>query len=82
MNEAIFHAVTLEALELLLGEMTYLDERRGFTRYAVSAEESVWTCDECGAAWIDPDEGCEECGHGNPDDWAADEQEQMAMDDA
>ena len=86
-DEAILNAVTLEALELLLGELNYLEQRRDFTRYALSAEESVWTCDECGAAWVDPhDNGCEECGNGNPDwhtdDWESDDQERMALDDA
>lgn len=83
MNDALLSAITLDALDLLLGhELRYLDERRGFTRYAVSAEESVWTCDDCGAAWVDPDEGCEHCGQGNPDNWEADEQARQALDDA
>ncbi|NBC49913.1 MAG: hypothetical protein GVY22_18480 [Gammaproteobacteria bacterium] len=83
MNDAVFHAANIDELQQRLGrELRYLEQHRGFTRYALSAEESAWTCDECGAAWVDPDEGCEHCGHGNPSDWAADENERMAMDDA
>jgi rubrerythrin len=87
MNESIFNAVTIEALELLLGEMTYLEQHRRFSRYAISAEESTWICDDCGAAWVDPhDDGCTQCGNGNPDwhadDCEADEQDRLALDDA
>lgn len=50
------------------------DDKRGFSRYWVGGEESVWVCQYCEEE-ADPDEGCmnEECsecvGDEDDEDW-------------
>ena len=48
----------------------WLEDRRGFSRYWIGAEESAWACQDCGMFGGDPDDdsGCPMCGAGADDD--------------
>lgn len=45
-------------------ELDWLEDKNGFSRYALSNEESIWVCSCCGREG-DPyeEEGCEECSN-------------------
>lgn len=64
----------LSPLDLALeNDALWLEDVRSgrFSRYAIpnpsGYDQSVWFCNECGAEIFDTDEGCEECGNGQPE---------------
>jgi hypothetical protein len=55
-----------------IDDLTWLEDRKGCSRYALGDEESLWICAEC-LIPADPDEGgCEEC---HPENFIDDDEE-------
>lgn len=53
--------------------VTWLEDARGFARWAVGPEDSEWFCLSCGSRVDDPAEGCDDCGEGQDADGCATE---------
>lgn len=56
---------------LLFGDnpaVPWLEERAGFVRVALDAEDSGWFCGACGRPVDAPEDGCDHCGYGQDDD--------------
>ena len=47
----------------------WLEDRAGFSRYWIGADESAWACQDCGTFGGSPDDGdgCPMCGFGAED---------------
>jgi hypothetical protein len=60
---------TLDALEASPNpSVTWLEEARGFARWAIGPEDSEWFCLSCGTRVDDPADGCDYCGEGQGHD--------------
>ncbi|MCK7579829.1 MAG: hypothetical protein MZV65_31825 [Chromatiales bacterium] len=66
---------TLDVTDLSVDEAEargayWLEDRAGFSRYWIGAEESAWACRDCGTFGGSPDDGdgCPMCGFGAEDD--------------
>lgn len=54
-------------IDQLAPEANWLESIRGFDRWAIGPEDSVWCCADCGAVIDDIDDGCQDCAE--EEDW-------------
>ena len=61
--------LSIDDAEELGAKCEWLEDRRGFSRYLIGAEESAWACGDCGKFGGDPyNDCCPHCGFGSDKD--------------
>jgi len=61
---ALMDALEITNIDELPPEANWLEGDRGFDRWAIGPEDSLWFCSVCGAVVDDIDDGCRSCGRG------------------